>query len=47
MHDKSWNITIDTQITEIQEIYENGYVSIVPTFGNNIPTIMDKLKKVR
>ena len=47
MHDKSWNITIDTQITEVQEIYENGYVSIVPTFGNNIPTILDKLKKVR
>ena len=45
--DKKWGLTINTTITEVQEVYENGYVSIIPTFGNNVPTIIDKLRKVR
>lgn len=43
--DKKWNVTVDTRITEVNEIYENGNVSIVPTLGNKIPTIIDKLRK--
>lgn len=44
--DKKWNVTVDTRITEINEIYENGNVSIVPTLGNKIPTILDKIKRM-
>ena len=44
--DKKWNVTVDTRITEVNEIYENGNVSIVPTLGNKIPTIIDKLKRM-
>lgn len=42
--DKKWGITIDTRITEIEEVYESGEVKINVTFGNNIPTILDKMK---
>lgn len=34
---KAWGIRMDKRITEIQEIYENGGLSIVPTFGNPLP----------
>lgn len=44
--DKRWNVIVNTMITEINEIYENGKVEIVPTLGNNIPTIFDKLKRM-
>lgn len=42
--DKKWGLTIDTRITEIEEVYESGEVKINVTFGNNIPTILDKMK---
>ncbi|MCW6112423.1 siphovirus ReqiPepy6 Gp37-like family protein [Clostridium sporogenes] len=42
--DKKWNITVDTRITEVTEVYEGGKVQIVPTLGNKIPTILDKIK---
>jgi hypothetical protein len=44
--DKKWNLRLDTRITEIQEIYEGGKIDINPTFGNNIPTIMDAFKRM-
>lgn len=44
--DKKWGLTIDTRITEIEEVYESGKVEINPTFGNNIPTILDKIKRM-
>lgn len=34
---KAWGIMMDKRITEIQEIYENGAFSIVPTFGEPLP----------
>jgi hypothetical protein len=43
--DSSWNIQINTQITEIEEIYENGKLDINPIFGNNIPTVLDIIKR--
>ena len=43
--DKRWNVIVNTRITEVNEIYENGKVEIVPTLGNNIPTILDKIKR--
>ena len=44
--DKDLGIKLDTRITEIEETYEKGKVKIVPTFGNNIPTILSKIKKL-
>jgi len=43
--DKKWNVAVDTRITEVNEIYENGKSAIVPVLGNKIPTILDKLKR--
>lgn len=45
--DKKWEIRIDTRITEIEEIYEEKGQDINVIFGNNIPTIIDKIKQVR
>lgn len=44
--DRKWNVQVDTRITEITEVYEGGKVQIVPTLGNKIPTILDKLKRM-
>ena len=43
---KKWGITIDTRITEIEEVYEENGFSANITFGNNIPTLIDKIKQV-
>ncbi|MBU5487029.1 siphovirus ReqiPepy6 Gp37-like family protein [Clostridium sp. MSJ-8] len=44
--DKDLGIKLDTRITEIEETYEKGKVEIVPTFGNNIPNLLTKLKQL-
>ncbi|GAA0774618.1 siphovirus ReqiPepy6 Gp37-like family protein [Clostridium subterminale] len=46
IQDKKWGLRVDTRITEIQEVYEGGKVEINPTFGTNIPTITDKIKRM-
>ncbi|WP_289285702.1 siphovirus ReqiPepy6 Gp37-like family protein [Parablautia intestinalis] len=38
---KAWGIKMDKRITEVQEIYENGGLSVVPTFGDPLPDIVD------
>lgn len=38
---KAWGIKMDKRITEIQEVYENGGLSIVPTFGEPLPDKVD------
>jgi hypothetical protein len=43
---KAWELTIDTRITEIEEIYEEQGQQINITFGNNIPTLLDIIKKI-
>lgn len=42
---KKWGITINSRITEIEEIYEEKGLSINATFGNNVPTLIDKIKQ--
>lgn len=42
---KKWNLVINTRITEIEEVYEVDGQSINITFGNNIPTLIKKLKQ--
>ena len=43
---KKWGITIDTRITEVEEIYEETGFDVNITFGNSIPTLIDKIKQV-
>lgn len=38
---KAWCIKMDKRITEIQEVYENGCFSIIPTFGDPLPDAVD------
>lgn len=45
---KKWGITVDTRITEIQEVYEEKGLELNITFGDALPTLLDKIKqKVR
>lgn len=43
--DKKWDITINTRITEICEIYDNVGLKLNVTFGNNAPTLIDIIKR--
>ncbi len=41
---KRLGLTLDTRIAEIEEVYEVTGLKINVIFGNNIPTILDKIK---
>jgi hypothetical protein len=43
---KKWGLTLDTRITEVIEVYEEKGPSVSVTFGNNIPTFIDKIKSL-
>lgn len=43
---KKWSVIINTRITEIEEVYDSNGKQINVVFGNNIPTLIDKLKAV-
>ncbi len=42
---KKWKKVIDVKITEIQEIYEKNNTEVNVTFGNKVPTIIEKIKR--
>ena len=42
---KKWGITLDSRITEVQEVYEEAGLSVNVTFGNQVPTLLDKIKQ--
>ncbi len=42
---KKWGITLDARITEIGEVYEEQGPQVNITFGNNVPTLIDKIKQ--
>lgn len=44
---RKWNLTLDARIVEVKEIYEASGLSLEATFGNNIPTILDEIKKIK
>jgi len=44
---KKWGITLDSRIIEVEEIYEEAGPQINITFGNNIPTLIDKIKSIK
>lgn len=43
---RKWNLTMDARIVEIKEIYEVNGFQLECTFGNNIPNILDKIRKI-
>lgn len=42
-----WGVEMDTRITEIEEVYENKEMELSITFGNDVPTLIDKIKQLR
>ena len=44
VQNRKWGITLNTRITEITEIYEPDGFKLEATFGNAIPTLIDKIK---
>jgi hypothetical protein len=44
VQNKAWDLTMDTRITEVQEIHEASGFKLNVTFGNNLPTLSQKLK---
>lgn len=47
MLNKEWNIKIDARITQITETYQKGKHTLAATFGESLPTLLDKIRKVR
>lgn len=44
---KKWGVKLDTRIEEIEEVYEEDGEKINVTFGDEAPTLLDKLKQLR
>jgi len=44
---KKWGVKLDTRIEEIEEVYEEAGEKINIVFGDEAPTIIDKLKQLR
>jgi hypothetical protein len=42
---KRWGLTMDTRITGVKETYEGDDVSLDLTVGNDVPTLLTKIKK--
>lgn len=42
---RRWGVTIDTRITEVEEIYDTNGHSINVVFGESMPTLIDKVKR--
>lgn len=41
-----WGVELDARITEIEEVYEDVGMEINVTFGNDVPTLIDKIKQL-
>lgn len=44
---KRWGIKINMRITEITEIYQQNVESLEVTFGESLPTLLEKIRKIR
>lgn len=44
---KRWGIKINVRITEIMETYQEGKMDIDITFGESLPTLLEKIRKLR
>lgn len=45
--EKDWGIRLDARITEISEVWQKGTHTIEVTFGESMPTLIEKIRKVR
>ena len=45
VQDKKLGLTMNTPIPEVREIYEAGGFTLEVTFGNTVPTLIDKVKQ--
>ncbi len=45
VQNRKWGVTMNTRITEVRETYESGKNEIDVVFGDEIPTILTKIKK--
>ncbi|MFY9119181.1 MAG: hypothetical protein WAO57_02570 [Syntrophomonadaceae bacterium] len=45
IQNKKWGVTLDSRITEVTEIYEPAGFQLKVTFGSNIPTLVERVKK--
>lgn len=45
--EEKWGIQIDARITEVTETYQKGAEEMEATFGDSLPTLVDKIRKVR
>jgi Siphovirus ReqiPepy6 Gp37-like protein len=45
VQDNKWGISLDTPITEVKEIYEPSGFRLEATFGNTVPTLIERIKK--
>ncbi|WP_346206825.1 siphovirus ReqiPepy6 Gp37-like family protein [Caldifermentibacillus hisashii] len=45
IQNKDWGVTMDARITEIKEIYEANGFQLEAVFGNDRPTLIDKIKQ--
>ncbi|PKM61431.1 MAG: hypothetical protein CVU99_03540 [Firmicutes bacterium HGW-Firmicutes-4] len=43
---KKWGVKLDTRIEEIEEVYEDGNEKINVVFGDEAPTLIDKIKQL-
>lgn len=45
IQNKDWGVTMNARITEVKEIYETNGFQLEATFGNNRPTLIQKIKQ--
>ena len=45
VQNKDWGVTLNARITEVKEIYEANGFGLEATFGNNRPTLIQKIKQ--
>ena len=45
VQNKKWGVMLNSRITEVTEIYEPAGFQLRATFGSNIPTLVERVKK--
>lgn len=45
IQNKDWGVTMDARIIEVKEIYESSNIGLEVTFGNKVPTLIDKINQ--
>jgi hypothetical protein len=43
---KKWGVKLDTRIEEVEEVYEDGNEKINVVFGDEAPTLIDKIRQI-